>query len=790
MTQQLPADTQFGDYRVVRPLGRGGMGVVYLAQDQRLDRSVALKLLAPDYAEDRHFRARFEREWRLAAGVDHPNVLPIYEAGEKQGVLFIAMRYVEGSDLRAILDRETRLEPARAVSIVSQVASALDAAHAKGLVHRDVKPGNILVASGQGPEAGDHAYLSDFGLTKRTSSESGLTQAGQLVGTVDYLAPEQISGGAVDGRADVYALGCVFFECLTGAAPYSRDSDVATLYAHLQEPPPVVSQHVTGLAAAFDGVIASAMAKDRDERYPSGWAFASAARAQLRGAIRASASQPTLVTGALTQAVEGPAPVAETASTVSVTAPTGTPAHAFTPSAPQVSHAPPAAADGPPGPPPYQPPLHPRSFQSPARVLPALPRGSTNPALVAIGILVIAGLVVGAAWLFIAGPLSGRPGLGIVGLPTGSSATFTALSSPTVGASPSSATPAPPTAGRSTSPPDAETPGGPPCDSGGPIAPGETVRGSIDEPGEVDQFSFFAEAGSVVTISLEAVGDTLDPLLRLQGPDQNEVATDDDGGGDSNALIQHTVTESGVYFVCAESFIAQSTGRYELAMEMATPGPDVEGGAIADSATVDGRIDRPEDIDEFTFEAVAGDEIVIAMRAQDVTIDPYLELFGPGGELVISADDSDGRHAIIEISAPSGGGYRVAAQSYSQETSGTYRLTLSVGSGASDSDSGGIVAGDVLAGTIDPASDEDVFQFAASAGDLVTIAMDATDLDLDPYLLLHGPSGAEIAVDDDSGVDRDARIQVTLPESGLYLVTARSLAGVSAGGYLISLLIE
>jgi hypothetical protein len=317
------------------------------------------------------------------------------------------------------------------------------------------------------------------------------------------------------------------------------------------------------------------------------------------------------------------------------------------------------------------------------------------------------------------------------------------------------------------------------------------VQGSIGELGDVDQFTFFAEAGTVVTISLEARGDTLDPLLRLQGPGGDEVATDDDGGSDSNALIQHTVTGSGQYVVSAESYSAQSTGRYELALELGTPGPDVEGGAIADGATVDGRIDPPEDFDEFFFEAFAGDAIVIAMRAQDDTIDPYLELFGPGGELVTSADDSDGRDAIIEISAPSAGGYRVAAQSYSQGSSGAYQLTLSLSSGASDSDGGGIVTGDVLGGTIDPAIDEDVFQFAASAGDFVVIAMDATDENLDPYLLLHGPSGTEIAVDDDGGeLGRDARVQVTLPESGLYLITARSFSGGSAGGYFISLLSE
>ena len=248
-------------YEVGELAGRGGMGEVYRALDTRLERPVALKLLAARLSDDESFRERMLRESRIAASLDHPNVVPIYEAGEADGRLFIAMRYVEGTDLKALLRREGALEPARALAIAAQVADALDAAHAKGLVHRDVKPSNVLLDQQGGRE---HVYLADFGLTQSVS-DRGPTD-GQLMGTVDYAAPEQIRGDDVDGRADVYALGCLLFETLTGTLPFSGASDVAVVYAHLEEQPPTASERRPALSPAVDPVLARAMAKDRDGR--------------------------------------------------------------------------------------------------------------------------------------------------------------------------------------------------------------------------------------------------------------------------------------------------------------------------------------------------------------------------------------------------------------------------------------------------------------------------------------------------------------------------------------------
>ena len=251
--------TTLAGYRLERLLGRGGMGLVYLAEDLRLGRKVALKLLAPELAEDERFRERFLRESRLAASLDHPSVIPIYEAGEEGGQLYLAMRYVEGTDLRSLLEHGP-LPPERALPLLAQVASALDAAHGRGLVHRDVKPANILLA-------GEHAYLADFGLTKRASSRSGLTETGQLAGTVDYIAPEQIRGETVDGRADEYSLACILHECLTGAPPFARDNEVAALWGHIQEVPPAVSERRRDVSAQIDPVVARGLAKAPADRY-------------------------------------------------------------------------------------------------------------------------------------------------------------------------------------------------------------------------------------------------------------------------------------------------------------------------------------------------------------------------------------------------------------------------------------------------------------------------------------------------------------------------------------------
>jgi class 3 adenylate cyclase len=256
-----------GGYRIVRLIGRGGMGAVYLADDVRLGRKVALKVLATDAAEEPAARDRFVRESQLAALLDHPHILPIYEASEADGHLFIAMRYVPGPDLAGVIARDGPLPLGRTVSLVDQIASALDAAHDAGLIHRDVKPGNILVVPGLQPGT-DHAYLTDFGLT-RQAEHSALTRAGHLLGSVGYVAPELIENQPIDARADIYSLGCVAYECLTGAQPYPRDTEMATLYAHVQGPPPSLAAVRPELPAAIDGVIAKAMAKAPEARWQS-----------------------------------------------------------------------------------------------------------------------------------------------------------------------------------------------------------------------------------------------------------------------------------------------------------------------------------------------------------------------------------------------------------------------------------------------------------------------------------------------------------------------------------------
>jgi CHASE2 domain-containing sensor protein/predicted Ser/Thr protein kinase len=267
-------------YRVEEAIGRGGMGVVYRATQLALERSVAIKLIATERAEDPVFRARFQLESRLAASIEHPNVIPVYEAGEDDGLLFIAMRLVDGVDLAQVL-RQGPLEPTRAVRLVEQIAGALDAAHARGLVHRDVKPANVLITSGE-PE---HVYLTDFGVAKHVGAGAGVTRVDQWVGSLDYVAPEQIKGEAVDGRADVYALAGVLHQCLTGQVPYPRDSAPAKLWAHINAPPPLPSQLLSSLPSALDVVIARGMTKDPAERFPSAGQLANAAARALGIAV-------------------------------------------------------------------------------------------------------------------------------------------------------------------------------------------------------------------------------------------------------------------------------------------------------------------------------------------------------------------------------------------------------------------------------------------------------------------------------------------------------------------------
>ncbi|MCW2933680.1 MAG: pknH [Actinomycetia bacterium] len=270
-------------YVLEEQVGAGGMAVVFRAHDLRLDRQVALKILAPALAADQSFRQRFIRESRAAAAVDDPHIIPVFEAGEATGVLFIAMRYVRGGDVRALLVESGPLPPARVAEIISQVSSALDAAHDRGLVHRDVKPGNMLLDSRTGSGRPDHVYLSDFGLSKAAVADSGLTGTGTFLGTVDYVAPEQIEGKPVDGRADQYALACAAFELLTGSPPFRRDAAIAAIYAHMSEPAPMVTSIRPGLPPAMDAVFARALAKVPADRWPRCQDFARALRAAVEG---------------------------------------------------------------------------------------------------------------------------------------------------------------------------------------------------------------------------------------------------------------------------------------------------------------------------------------------------------------------------------------------------------------------------------------------------------------------------------------------------------------------------
>jgi serine/threonine protein kinase len=300
----VPGD-QLAGYQIEEQIGRGGMAVVYRALDLRLGRAVALKVLAPHLGEDEAFRQRFIRESRAAAGVDHPHIVPVFEAGEADGVLFIAMRYVEYGDVRSLLDTEGRLDPSRACEIAAQVAAALDTAHAYGLVHRDVKPGNILL--GRASNDADHVYLSDFGLSKHSLAPSTLTSTGQFLGTLDYVSPEQIQGHPVDGRADEYALACTVVEMLTGSPPFRHDDSMAIMWAQLESEPPRLTQRRPDLPPAVDDVIAAAMAKMPDSRYPTCRDFALALKVACTGPVRPRTAQAQFpARWPETQAAQGP----------------------------------------------------------------------------------------------------------------------------------------------------------------------------------------------------------------------------------------------------------------------------------------------------------------------------------------------------------------------------------------------------------------------------------------------------------------------------------------------------
>jgi serine/threonine-protein kinase len=264
---ELNVGATFADHRILAVAGRGAMGMVYRARHERLGREVALKVIAPELAEDREFRIRFQREFEAEVSIRHPNVVRVYGAGAKDGRLFVTMQYVDGTDLARVLAGGNRLAPPHAAAIIAQVADGLDAAHARGIVHRDVKPANVLI---EGDGDAMHCVLTDFGLMKNVHADSEqLTVAGSFLGTCDYAAPEQLMGERIDARVDVYALGCMLYQAVTGKVPFPRPVSAATMLAHVDEPPPVVTQAAPDAPAALDDVVRTAMAKDPDERYPS-----------------------------------------------------------------------------------------------------------------------------------------------------------------------------------------------------------------------------------------------------------------------------------------------------------------------------------------------------------------------------------------------------------------------------------------------------------------------------------------------------------------------------------------
>ncbi|MGE3287372.1 MAG: protein kinase [Pseudonocardia sp.] len=310
---ELEVGAVFGGLRIDGVAGQGGMGVVYKATQLALNRAVAVKVVAPALADDPEFRERFKRESELAASIDHPHVVPVLHAGEEGGRLYVAMRFVEGTDLRQMIVRDGRIAPVLAATIIDQVAGALDAAHARGLVHRDVKPANILITErpegASGPGVPVHAYLTDFGLTKQTTGADGLTRAGTVLGTMDYISPEQLEGRPVDARADVYALGCVFYQALTGRVPFPRDTDAAKMWAHVQQPPPRLTEVAPELPPELDAVVQRAMAKDPADRFPTAGEFGRAAVAAATGrALTTPAGWPPVTGSAPTAFVAHLAP--------------------------------------------------------------------------------------------------------------------------------------------------------------------------------------------------------------------------------------------------------------------------------------------------------------------------------------------------------------------------------------------------------------------------------------------------------------------------------------------------
>ena len=258
---------RFGDYIIEEQIGRGGMGVVFRARHVVNGDIVALKLMAPDLADNATFRERFIREAEAGPQLGHPNIVPVFETGEADGELFIAMELIDGTDLKGLIQQDGGLDPKRALPIFRQAASALDAAHESGMVHRDVKPQNILVIPRETPQEADRVYISDFGLVRPMVSETSASRTGQVFGSIPYMAPEIIEGMPADGRADVYALGCVAYEALTGKVPFERDNEVSAVWAHIHEDPPMLTDARPDLPGGLNDVVFKAMAKHPDDRF-------------------------------------------------------------------------------------------------------------------------------------------------------------------------------------------------------------------------------------------------------------------------------------------------------------------------------------------------------------------------------------------------------------------------------------------------------------------------------------------------------------------------------------------
>ena len=291
MTAELSEGQTFGGYHIIELVGSGGMGLVYRAEQRILGRTVALKVIRPEIAESGDYRSRFLREARFAAAVDHPHVVSVFDAGEQDGRLYLTMQWVDGTDLGSLIEREQRLAPERTVLIGVQLAEALQAVHDAGLVHRDVKPSNVLVRDIGGR---DYAYLTDFGIAKAPAAQDSLTRTGWVIGTPGYLSPEQVRGQSPGPRSDLYALGCVIFEALTGQPPFQGDNDLAARWAQATSPPPPASSVCPALGSRYDAFLARALAVDPDDRFPSGTAFAQALQSAHAGGPGGQAPTPAL----------------------------------------------------------------------------------------------------------------------------------------------------------------------------------------------------------------------------------------------------------------------------------------------------------------------------------------------------------------------------------------------------------------------------------------------------------------------------------------------------------------